>query len=102
VTNKDLRDSCFSYQFHDVLTVDFCITANCCPDSNRFSLGRTIDDNAIIVTVEDTAANLCRCVCRHWIHAEFDDLAGDQYRFLVCVEDSAQTDTLYSVNIVRY
>jgi hypothetical protein len=33
-------DSCFSYQFHDALIVDFCATANCCPDSNRFSLSK--------------------------------------------------------------
>ena len=39
------RDSCFTYQFADALIVDFCVTGNCCPDSNHFSFSHQIVDD---------------------------------------------------------
>ena len=94
-------DSCFSYQFHDQLTVDFCIQGNCCPDSDRFSIDHAIKMDTITVTVADTAANLCRCLCRHWIHSEFSGLALDSYTFVVNQRDSLSLRPLYRVTIIR-
>jgi len=74
-------DSCFSYQFNKDLVIDFCVTANCCPDSNRFSLSYGIRNDTITVVVVDTAAHLCRCICRYVIRGEFKDLPLDHYVF---------------------
>jgi hypothetical protein len=78
-----LSDSCFSYQFRDALLVDFCASANCCPDSNRFSITHRVSTDSIIVTIADTAAQLCRCNCPYVLHVEFHDLPKDSY-LLVC------------------
>jgi hypothetical protein len=94
-------DTCFSYQFHDQLNVDFCVSANCCPDSNRFSIDHTIKADTITVTIADTAASLCRCMCRHWIHAEFYVLGSDDYTFVVNQRDSLVLVPLYRVAIHR-
>ena len=94
-------DSCFSYQFYESLIVDFCVSGNCCPDSNRFSTNHTITNDTIIVAVADTAGQLCRCVCTYILHGEFHDLPGNNYLFLVYqMEDSAET-LLYAVNVHR-
>jgi hypothetical protein len=81
-------DSCFTYIFGDILTVDFCVTANCCPDTDRFQLDYSIKGTTIQVTVADTAENLCRCICPYLIHTEFSDLSKDSYHFLVDYNDS--------------
>lgn len=75
------EDSCFSYHFQDPLTIDFCVRSNCCPDSQRFRLDYDIRRDTIVVTVTDTAAHLCRCICPYLIHAEFFDLPLDSYVF---------------------
>jgi len=77
-----LTDSGFSYKFNQTLTVDFYVVANCCPDSNRFNLFYEINNNTITVIVNDTAANLCKCVCPYIIHAEFFDLPLQKYVFI--------------------
>jgi hypothetical protein len=74
-------DSCFSYKFAQDLVVDFCVSANCCPDSQRFRFTHDIRHDTIFVAVTDTAANLCRCMCNYVIHAEFTDLPRDHYVF---------------------
>ncbi len=74
-------DSCFSYKFAQDLVVDFCVSANCCPDSQRFQFTHDIRHDTILVAVADTAANLCRCLCNYVIHAEFTDLPRDRYVF---------------------
>ncbi|HEX9652445.1 MAG TPA: hypothetical protein VGA99_01940 [bacterium] len=79
-------DTCFSYQFDSRLSVDFCVSANCCPDTNRFSLAYTMEEDKINIAVQDTAARLCRCVCPYVIHAEFHDLPLD-YFLIVCRYD---------------
>ena len=33
---------CFDYNFHENLALEFCLPANCCPDSNRFDHSYTI------------------------------------------------------------
>ena len=74
-------DSCFSYQFTQNAAVDFCVYANCCPDSNRFSLSYEIRNDTLAVVVVDTAAHMCRCLCNYAIHAEFMNLPADRYVF---------------------
>ncbi|MBN1782900.1 hypothetical protein JW948_17325 [bacterium] len=91
------QDSCFTWTFDDVLTTDFCVEANCCPDSGRFVLDYRIDGSLIHVAVTDTAGNLCRCNCPYLIHTEFADLTKDTYLFEVEYNGSR----LYSENISR-
>jgi hypothetical protein len=74
-----LIDSCFTCQFQDRLIIDFCVTGNCCPDSNRFQLSHQIIDDHITLTAIDTAANLCNCMCPYVIHAEIYGLPLDRY-----------------------
>jgi len=57
--------------------------------------------DTITVTIADTAANLCRCMWRHWIHAAFHGLTGDDYTFVVNQRDSLVLLPLYRVVIHR-
>lgn len=82
-----VADSCFSYQFGTDLIIDFCVTANCCPDSNRFDLSYETRHDTIAIAVQDTAARLCRCICPYVIHAEFHELPLDHYT-IQCMYDN--------------
>jgi hypothetical protein len=93
--SKVSDDSCFSYQFEKTLRLEFCLTGNCCPDSNRFRLSSKIRNDTIFVVAADTAAHLCRCVCTYKIRAEFEDLPLDHYVFYGMRED-------YSSRLVHY
>lgn len=90
-------DSCFSYQFTEDLHVSFCLVANCCPDSNRFAFASGISRDTIVVSVRDTAGQLCRCLCSYTIRCEFAALLLDRYRFVCLYGDSVQ----YAVEVVR-
>jgi len=90
-------DSCFSYQFTADLLVDFCVTANCCPDSNRFGFVAKISRDTIVVAVRDTAAQECRCLCVYTIHCEFSDLPLNRYWFVCLFGDSVK----YAVEVLR-
>jgi hypothetical protein len=94
-------DSCFSYQFHDALIVDFCATANCCPDSNRFSFKQRISHDTIFVAIADTAAQLCNCICPYVLRMEFRDLPGDSYVFFCTREDYSDRLVFYSERVQR-
>jgi hypothetical protein len=72
-------DSLFSYSFFQDLTLDFSVQGNCCPDSNRFEVNIEIRNDTILVSVNDTAKNLCRCNCLYMIHLRASDLAFDRY-----------------------
>jgi hypothetical protein len=72
-------DSVFNYSFLGDLFVDFSVWANCCPDSNRFAVSYRIANDTIIISVADTARNLCHCTCPYMVHAEFLDLQQDHY-----------------------
>lgn len=80
-------EPCFNYQFDADLILDFCMSANCCPDSNRFALSQAIQDDSITITVQDTAANLCFCDCSYTIRAEFYDMPEDKYYVNVLTAD---------------
>jgi hypothetical protein len=96
-----VNDSCFSYQFHDALVVEFCMSANCCPDSNRFSFRHMVSHDTILVTVSDTAAHLCHCICNYVLHMEFRDLPGDNYVFFCTREDYSDRLVFYSERVHR-
>jgi hypothetical protein len=94
-------DSCFTYTFSNALDVYFCASANCCPDTNRFLIRHEIRGDTIFVTIADTAAPLCRCICTYMLHAEFHDLPGDHYVFRCMRQDYSSLALLYSVNVRR-
>lgn len=96
-----VNDSCLTYLFHDVLYVDFCASANCCPDSNRFAIRHSINRDTILVTIADTAAHLCRCNCSYFLHAEFHDLPGDRYVFVCQRQDDSGSVLMYSAIVQR-
>jgi hypothetical protein len=76
------EDSCFAYSFNDALKIDFCVVGNCCPDSQRFISDYNISSDTIFVSVADTAANLCYCICNYTIHVELLGLTKDKYLFV--------------------
>ncbi len=98
----NVLDSLFSYSFTDSLVLDFSVTTNCCPDSNRFTISQVTGTDTIVVTVTDTAENGCHCVCPYMIHARFDNLPHDRYivRCRICDEGNCD-DPLYLVEVVR-
>jgi hypothetical protein len=95
-------DSIFSYSFSQNLILDFSAIGNCCPDSNRFTLGQEIRSDTIIITVIDTSQNLCRCNCLYMIHVEMLNLIQDNYT-VRCRLGNGQTfvDPTHLVNVVR-
>ena len=94
-------DSCFSYQFKEVFVADFCVLGNCCPDSNRFSFRHSVSQDTIIVTVSDTAAQSCRCMCSYLVHIELYDLTRNEYLLLCVREDYSNQYIIYSTRILR-
>jgi hypothetical protein len=75
------NDSCFDYSFDDTLKIDFCVTGNCCPDSQRFVSYYNIKSDTLFVSVVDTASRLCHCICNYKIHLELLGLTNEQYIF---------------------
>ncbi len=93
-------DSCFAYSFDDTLKVDFCLPGNCCPDSQRFVSDYKINSDTIFISVTDTAAQGCYCICNYTIHVELSGLTKDNYLF-VC-EYPTRYDTLsYSESVSK-
>jgi hypothetical protein len=81
------HDSCFAYTFERDLDISWCVPANCCPDSQRFSLSSSVFNDTIMVTVSDTARKLCRCICSYDVHARYIDLPFDSYVVIVDYDD---------------
>ncbi len=77
-----VNDSCFSYSFNDTLKIDFCVTANCCPDSQRFTADYNIKADTISVSVADTSARL-----NYTIHLDLVGLSNNQYLFSCNYDD---------------
>ena len=86
-------DSLFLYSFTDTLVIDFSVVANCCPDSDRFSVAAIPGTDTIVVAVSDTAQSLCNCICPYMIHAEFANLPNDHY-VVVCTLGQMQGERL--------
>lgn len=89
-----LVDSCFDYTFNEKLSIDFCVSGNCCPDSNRFVIQSGIIGDQITIAVTDTAENLCRCICPYQLHAEFSHLPESSYRVICKLAEKVWYDTL--------
>lgn len=101
ILNKSIIDSCFNYTFFDKLEIDFCVKGNCCPDANRFLIRSNIFKDTITISVTDTAANLCKCICNYIIHGEFESLPFDSY-FVKCIQkESNDSKILYSQKVFR-
>ena len=100
---KTASDSIFSYSFSQNLILDFSVTANCCPDSNRFTVGQEIRNDTIIITVLDIAKDGCYCDCVYMVHTEITDLPNYHYT-VRCRDGHGQSfhDPLHLVNVVRY
>ena len=73
------KDSLFTYTFTDRLVIDFSLSGNCCPDSNRYSVSSVAGTDTIVIAVVDTAEHLCRCMCQYIIRSEFLNLPNDHY-----------------------
>jgi len=76
------EDSCFSFTFRQDLSLEFCATGNCDPQVNRFAITQRIQNDTILVTVADTAAQGAWCDCPYKIHVEFWNLPRDSYLVL--------------------
>jgi hypothetical protein len=72
-------DTCFYYTFNNDLVTNFCVEANCCPDSNRFTFRHTIIADTINLYVNDIEEKLCRCICTYSLHTSFMELPLDSY-----------------------
>ena len=95
---KSLSNSnCFLYFWDDTLKLEFCVLANCCPDTNRFDFNSVIEGNIISVTVIDTAAHLCYCICNYRLHLDFTGLSKEEYIFKCSYYDSL----VYSEKIAK-
>jgi len=95
-------DSVFSYSFSDNLIMDFSSIGNCCPDSNRFVVGHEIRQDTIMITVADTAQNLCKCNCLYMIHTKVTGLLMNRYVVRCCLDQGqAVIDPLHIVTVVR-
>ena len=104
ILRHDRFDSVFVYSFTDSLSIDFSVIANCCPDSDRFSVSPLTGNDTIVVSVIDTAKADCRCGCLYMIHAEFSGLPNDQYVVCCNISDSqieGAPQMLHNVNVYR-
>ena len=94
-------DTCFAFEFQQKLFVQFCATGNCCPDSDRFSFRHSISRDTIYVTIADTAAQLCRCMCKYTLVMEFTGLEKNSYQFVCSREDYSNRLIIYSKRVSR-
>jgi hypothetical protein len=95
-------DSIFAYSFNDTLVLDFSVIANCCPDSNRFSVISLVGTDMILVSVADTMPSLCHCVCLYMTHAELINLPNDHYVVRCRLENSSGVgETIHLVHVNR-
>lgn len=100
LTEFAYTDSCFTYEFGDTLVIEFCLTGNCCPDSDRFTLVYEMKSDTIMVAATDTAQHLCHCICNYRIHAEFSNLQLNSYVF-VCTRSDDSGKLYYAEGVSR-
>ena len=87
--SRSMEERCFEYTFDEHLQAAFCVNGNCCPDSQRFDLSYTVFEDSIVVTVVDTAQNLCRCLCDYLIQTDLT-VPPQDYQFIVYVNGKEQ------------
>lgn len=95
--SKTLADSSFKYTFDTYADISFSLLANCCPENNRFDQITLLNDNTITITVIDTAAQLCRCICNYELNIKVRELTENLYTFICLYGDSI----LYNEKIIR-
>ncbi len=88
LADKTSSETCFDYSFKDTLKVIFCLPANCCPDSNRFDFTLGLSNDTINLAIQDTAADLCDCICTYRIFANVSGLNKEHYLFNCFYRDS--------------
>lgn len=95
---KNSADHCFKYSWlGDNLKLEFCVIGNCCPDIDRFVLDSEFKGTDLFVTVTDTAARRCKCMCNYNVQAEFSDATGSLYTVICTYDDSV----LYREHVIR-
>jgi hypothetical protein len=94
-------DSVFTYSFTDSLVIDFSVNANCCPDSNRFVVTQRAGPDTLVISVADTAGNLCYCICTYMVHASFENLPNDHYVVRCRVGNSQGYEDIHLVDVYR-
>jgi hypothetical protein len=72
-------ESVLTWRFEDVLELEFQVWGNCCPDSERFVVTGDLQGDTLAITVVDTAASLCRCVCPYTVTTTCDDTTRHRY-----------------------
>lgn len=77
--SKVASSDSLSYSFVDSLVINYLIEANCCPDSDRFVLGYSINQDTLAIQIADTDQSTCKCVCSYNTHFVFLNLTGDHY-----------------------
>ena len=97
IRSLESDDTCFSAEFAQDLVIDLCLTANCCPDTNRFAMITQIRNDTAFVAVTDTAQHLCHCLCDYHAHAEFYGPPLSQYLVICSYQDSV----IYSETVTR-
>lgn len=102
VTRVSQLDSCFAFQFYDTLIVSFCLTGNCCPDSDRFRFSCTVFNDTVYIAASDTAAILCKCICSYSIRAEFANLPLGHYIIIVTRSDYSDRVVFYNEYVFRH
>jgi hypothetical protein len=101
LTKSSSLDSIFTYSFLDSLVIDFSVNANCCPDSNRFVVTQSAGTDTLVISVADTAGNLCYCICTYMVHTSFENLPNDHYVVRCRVGNSQGYEDIHLVNVYR-
>jgi len=101
MNKTSLADSCFDYTFTDKLIVEFCVSGNCCPDSNRFIFQQVIIQDTINLTVTDIEERLCRCICNYILHSENTELPLNSYQYNIFLKESTGDTLIYSQRVYR-
>jgi hypothetical protein len=99
---KKAQDSSFSYIFDNILSVDFQISANCCPDSNRFIFEHNILSDTIRLYVTDIEETLCHCTCNYGLNTMFTELPLDRYQLIIYARyKESDYQVMYSEKVYR-
>lgn len=92
---------CFNYTFNEKLVLEFCVSGNCCPDSNRFETRALVEKDTITITVKDIAPNLCKCMCNYFVHGEIESLQAESYTVKCLLDEGSSFKLLYLETVKR-
>jgi hypothetical protein len=101
-TSSISADSCFTYSFSNSLIAEYCVSGNCCPDSNRFAFIQETGDDTLNIFVTDIEENQCHCICSYMLHSEFTGLQHNTYLLNIYLTSKQGEKTLlYSETVMR-